>query len=62
MKLVIKKDEDTGELYLDFDELKHLFEDPSLVDSYSIEPGENDSFAISFFDINNNLIPVKSDA
>jgi hypothetical protein len=61
MNLAIKKDEESGEFYIDFDEIKHMFEDPSLVYYYSIEPSDGRSFAISFFDSNNNPIYFKRD-
>jgi hypothetical protein len=56
----IKKDEETGEFYLDFEELKDMFENPDSVDSYSIETREDDSIVLEFFDKDGNrVVPSK---
>ena len=52
----VKKDEESGEYYLDFNDLMELFDEPELVDSYSIETRDDDSMVLEFFDKNNNKI------
>jgi hypothetical protein len=52
----IKIDEQTGEHYLDFNDIKHLFKDPDIVDSYSIELLDDGSMTLEFFDINDNKV------
>lgn len=58
MKINIKKDEESQEHYIDFEDLKPMFDDPSLVDSYSIEHLDNGNIVLSFFDEDGNLIPM----
>ena len=55
----IKKDDDSGEYYFDFEDIKCLFEDPSLIDQYSMEQREDGSVILEFFDKNNNKIYPK---
>ena len=56
----VKKDEESGEYYLDFNDLVELFDDPNLVDSYSIETRDDNSIVLEFFDKDNNKIyPTK---
>lgn len=59
MKLTIKKDEGSGEHYIDFNEIAHLFDDISKIDSYEIEESEDGSVALSFFDKDMNRIMPK---
>lgn len=59
MKVTIKKDEQSQEHYIDFEDLKSMFEDPSIVDSYSMEHLEDGNIALSFFDEEGNLVPMK---
>lgn len=54
----VKKDEDSGEYYFDFDDLKDLFEDPSIVDQYSLEWKDDGSVIMEFFDKDGNKIIV----
>lgn len=58
MQLTIKVDEETGESYIDFEDLKSLFDDPSLVDSYTFDRGEDGSILLEFFDRDGNAVPV----
>lgn len=58
MKINIKKDEESQEHYIDFEDLKPMFDDPSLVDSYSIEHLDNGNIVLSFFDEDGNLVPM----
>lgn len=58
--VLIKKDEETGEYYFDVTDLSDLFDDVSLVDSYSLETKEDGSIILEFFDKDNNkVIPKK---
>jgi hypothetical protein len=52
----VKKDEESGEYYFDFNDLMDLFDEPDLVDSYSMETRDDGSVVIEFFDKNNNKI------
>lgn len=59
MNLKIKKDEETGEHYLDINDLSDLFDDISSIEYYTIEERDDNSIAISFFDENNNKVYPK---
>ncbi len=62
MNVTIKKDEETGEHYIDFEDLKSLFEEPSKVAYYSIEVLEDNNISLEFFDENEEkLYPKKND-
>jgi hypothetical protein len=62
MNVSIKKDEESGEHYIDFEDLKHMFEDPSKVAYYSMEFLEDNSIALEFFDENEEKVyPKKND-
>ena len=62
MNVTIKKDEETGEHYIDFEDLKCMFEDPSKVAYYSIEVLKDNNIALEFFDENEEKIyPKKND-
>lgn len=58
MQLTIKVDEETGESYIDFEDLKCLFDDPSVVDSYTMDSRDDGSILLEFFDKDGNVIPV----
>jgi hypothetical protein len=59
MNASIKKDEESGEHYIDFEDLKHMFEDPSKVVYYSIEMLEGNNIALQFFDENEEAVYPK---
>ena len=60
--MMIKKDEETGERYIDFEDLMSMFEDPSEVAYYSVEVLEDNTIAIQFFDENEEVVyPKKND-
>lgn len=59
MKITIKKNEESQEHYIDFEDLKPMFDDPSIVDSYSIEHLADGNIALSFFDEEGNLVPMR---
>lgn len=57
----IKKDEESGEYYFDFNDLKDLFEDSSIVDQYSLEWKDDGSVVMEFFDKDGNkILPKKA--
>lgn len=57
--LTIKKDESTGEYFLDFYDIAHLFENPDDVTHYEINVNDKESISIKFFDSNNNQVVPK---
>lgn len=58
----VKKDEESGEFYIDTDQLADLFEDVNIVDSYKFESLEDGSFSLQFFDKDNNVVyPIKKE-
>lgn len=58
--VIVKKDEDSGEYYFDISEISDLFEDFSLIDSYSIEQLDDGSIIVEFYDVDGNkVIPSK---
>lgn len=58
MKVQIKKDEESGEYYFDLEELKDII-DISLIETYNLEKKEDESFAITFYDKDQNQIIPK---
>lgn len=59
--VVVKKDEESGEYYFDITELSDLFEDVSVVDTYSIEMKDDKSMVVEFFDKDGKkVIPSKT--
>jgi hypothetical protein len=56
MNFKVKKDEETGEHFIDFEDVKCLFEDPLKIAYYSLETSEDGILTLQFFDENNNLI------
>jgi len=57
----IKKDEESGEYYFDVTDISDLFEDASIVDTYSIETKDDGSIVLEFFDKDGNKItPIKA--
>lgn len=60
MSVKVKKDEETGEFYIDIQDLKELFEDISIIDSYVFEELEGGEFSLQFYDKDENIVyPVK---
>lgn len=58
--IFVKKDKETGEHYLDFEDLKCLFDNPDEVDSFSVATDSDGSLVLSFFDKNKNkILPTK---
>lgn len=56
----VKKDEESGEYYFDFEDLKDMFTNPELIDSYSIETRDDGVIVLEFFDKDENkVVPDK---
>lgn len=56
----IKKDDQTGECYIDFNDIAHMFEDPSIVEYYILEENEKGNIVLEFFDKDENpVLPVQ---
>ncbi len=58
MKIQIKKDEESGEYYFDLEDIKDII-DISLIETYNLEKREDESFAITFYDKDQNKIMPK---
>lgn len=54
--ITVRRDEETGEFYFDFEDLEDMFTNPELVDSYSIELREDNTMVLEFFDKDDNRI------
>jgi hypothetical protein len=57
--LKIKRDETTGENYIDFADLEHLFDDPDAIDSYDLSWDEDGTGILQFFDKDGNTIKAR---
>jgi len=58
----IKKDEESGDYFIDFDKISDMFEHPDEVVSYKLEFRDDNSVAISFFDKDDNIVyPIKKE-
>jgi len=55
-RIEIKKDEDSGEHYIDVYDLADLFEDVDLVESYKFEWRDDGSISMEFFDKDDNRV------
>lgn len=56
----VKKDEESGEYYFDFEDLKEMFTNPELIDSYSLETRDDGVLVLEFFDKDENkVVPDK---
>jgi hypothetical protein len=54
--ITLKKDEESGEVYIDMDDLVDCFDDISIIDGYEIEEMEDNSIAIRFYDVKGNVV------
>ena len=54
--IAVKKDESTGEFYLDVDEFIDLFDDPDKIDSYSLEWDDSGTATLCFYDADGNKL------
>jgi hypothetical protein len=59
MNLKIRKDEQTGESYIDIADLSEVFEDISAVEYYELVENEDGSITLQFFDKDENVINPK---
>lgn len=59
MSVSIKKDEDTGEYYIDVKDLSEFFEDVNKISHYSISELENGVVKVEFYDENNEKVLPK---
>lgn len=56
----VKKDEESGEYYFDFEDIKEMFTNPELIDSYSLETRDDGVLVLEFFDKDENkVVPDK---
>ena len=59
IKAAVKKDQESGEYYFDILDLADLFEDISIVESYTIEESTDGVFTLEFFDnLGNRVFPL----
>jgi len=58
-RIEIKKDEDSGEHFIDIYDLADLFQDVELVNSYTLEWKDDGSGLMEFFDKDGNKISLK---
>ncbi len=56
MNLKIRKNEDTGESYIDVEDLRELFEDVSVIEYYEMTENEDGYLILQFFDKNANVV------
>jgi hypothetical protein len=54
--ITIKKDEETGDVYLDIDDFKDIFDDHTLIEYYEIEESDDGGFNITFYDKDENIL------
>jgi hypothetical protein len=59
MILKTKKDEDTGDIFIDLEDLVDYFEDISIIESCEIVELEDNSVSLTFFDKDGNIIKPK---
>lgn len=59
MSVSIKKDEGTGEYYIDVKDLSEFFEDVNKISHYSISELENGVVKVEFYDENNEKVLPK---
>lgn len=55
-RFTIKKDEDTGEFYIDIKDLSNMFEDASLIEYYTLEKNTEGVLTLEVFDKCKNKI------
>jgi hypothetical protein len=56
MKVSIKKDEESGECFIDFDDIKHIFDNPESVKKFEVQSLDDGAFSVAFFDENDQQI------
>lgn len=60
MNITIKKDEESGEHYIDLNDLAELFDDISVVEYYTIDEKEDGSLSLEFFDKDDKKVEPRS--
>lgn len=61
MHFKVKKDQETKQFYIDWEDLEDLFDSPDLVNSYKMEWLEDGSISLEFFDIDGNKVLVRDE-
>lgn len=59
MNLPIKKDQNTGEFYIDIVDLELLFENTEEIEYYTFEELENKTISLEFFNKNSEKVILK---
>jgi len=59
MILKTKKDEETGDIYIDLEDLVDYFEDIHIIESCEIIELEDNSVSLRFFDKDGNIVKPK---
>lgn len=59
MNLPIKKDQNTGEFYIDIVDLELLFENTEEIEYYTFEELENKTISLEFFNKNSQKVILK---
>ena len=58
MNIPIKKDESSGEFYIDILDLEKVFDNTSEIEYYTIEEVENQALMLNFFNKNNEKVKL----
>jgi uncharacterized protein YvpB len=58
MNIPIKKDESSGEFYIDILDLEKIFDNTSEIEYYTIEEVENQALMLNFFNKNNEKVKL----
>jgi hypothetical protein len=61
MNIKVKKDEESGEYYLDVNDLLPYFDDINQISYYTITELSEGQLMIAFFDENDNKVPFKTE-
>jgi hypothetical protein len=58
MNLPIKKDESSGEFYIDILDLEKIFDNTSEIEYYTLEENEDQVLVLNFFNKNNEKVKL----
>lgn len=58
MNIPIKKDESSGEFYIDILDLEKIFDNTSEIEYYTVEEVENQALMLNFFNKNNEKVKL----
>jgi hypothetical protein len=61
MSIKVKKDEESGEYYLDINDLAPYFDDINQISYYTITELSEGQLMVAFFDENDNKVPLKTE-